>query len=45
MTVALKGMFSWWEGEISLREELKSALAENGELCVVSRSIGDLTMP
>ena len=45
MKVALKEMFGWWEGEMSLKEESKSALAENGELCAVTHVIGDLTMP
>ena len=45
MTVALKGIFGWWEEGMNLKEELKSALAENGELCAVSHPIGDLTMP
>ena len=45
MTVALKGMFGWWEGEMSLKEESKSAVEGSGELCVVPHAIGDLIMP
>ena len=43
--VALKEMFGWWEGEMSLREEWKSVLKGSGELCVVIHLLGHQTMP
>ena len=45
MTVVLKEMFGWLEGEMSLREESKSALMDSGELCVVPHAIGILILP
>ena len=45
VTVALSGMFGWWEGGMNLREEWKSALEGSGGLCVVIHHLGHQTMP
>jgi len=44
-TVALKGMFGWWEGGMSLWEEWRCALVGSGERSVVTLHPGDHLLP